>query len=511
MFDSGDFKKFALRHLWLALVLGAALRLTTAFVVYGPQSVDDYSHGLLPAWEYLRGLPPDLPLWRSPLLVWTLVPLAEFAQALGLNVSFDIFRVIMMGLGLFSVLAILGLARYILRNSEYLTVRDGEAVNADLARRLYIFSVYMIAGHGILSFAMTRAFGESIATTLVLLGILWMEESLDRTRDRSGLFRFLAGASLLGIACLYRFQVGLLGLGFAVYLLSTKRWREFAILAAGGSIAAIIESLIDLSFGRYPLETLYNYFYVNKDGAVDHSVQPWYNTWMTIAVVFLFPFSLPLFARLWRLGTIRLERILWGLVIFFTFMHSLIPHKEERFLYPILPFVLILLARAWARNWGNPWEKWLFRPVFVVLVGGVTVLSAFSNSQSGEYEPILRAERLGQEVLIWDTESLLGPSFFRERLVQPPLHFESHSDWPTLDHMKWIHNHPMAVVIVTSQSERVPGLADWLGKTDVHDGMVCSPIEKIQSLADQFLYAKNPKYNVRRKPSWMTTCRSVQQ
>lgn len=496
------------RHTLIAVGLAFVFRILTSIFSYGPQSVDDYSHGLIPTWELLRGLPLDLPLWRSPLLVWTLAPFAALAEVLGIQVSFDIFRVIMVALSIFSLWGIWAMGQYILRNPSFFNIDDrGPVVAAtpDMATRLALFPIYMLALHFILSFAVTRAFGESIALTLVIVAILWIEESLDRMSDRRARLQFIAGALLLGLACLYRFQVGVLGVGLAVYLAWTRRWSEFLYLALGGLLAAIVESIKDLAFGRYPLETLYNYFYVNKDGAVDHSIQPWYNTWTTVMLMFLIPFSLPFFKKVTQ--TIRLERILWGLILFFTFLHSLIPHKEERFLYPILPLVLIILARMWAKAYGSKFEKFFFRPVMgLVLVLGLGVATV-SNSQSGEYEPILQADRLQSPVLIWDWDSLLEKSFFRHRLVIDPVEYTIATEWPTEEVLESLRQRSQKLMLVTSNPDRLPRLEAWLQQMPV--GFGCGQTQKIQSLADSMLWAANPKYNVRRKPTWLVHCQWV--
>lgn len=496
---------FLSRHLMWAVLLAFVFRMFTAYFNYGPQSVDDYDHGLLPAWELLRGIPLDLPAWRSPLLVWTLFPLAWLGKTLGFTVSFDIFRVVMMGLGLFSLLGIWNFGRYLSRNPRFLSLTDrvGEPELSEATRRrLWLVPLYLLSVHFILSFAVTRAFGEVIAATLVLIAVLWMEESLDRTDKPAARWRFFFGAALLGIACLYRYQVGVLGVGMAVYLFTTRRFREFALLAAGGMVALLIEGFKDVAFGRYFLESLISYLQVNKNGAVEWSNQPWYNTWTTVMLMFFLPLSLPFFMNLRK--TVRLERILWGLILFFTLLHSLIPHKEERFLYPILPLVLVLLGRLWALSWGTKFEKFFFRPFMgLIMVAGLFVATV-SNSQSGEYEPILRAQRLHKSVLIWDWESLLEKGFFRHRLIVPPVEYAAQPRFPDADSMERLRETGQALMLVTSNEERLVEMEAWLRA--IPAGLHCAPIDKIQSIGDRMLYRSNPKYNVRRKPTWVTIC-----
>ncbi|MBX3017714.1 MAG: hypothetical protein KF767_07495 [Bdellovibrionaceae bacterium] len=502
---------FLRKHLWIALGLAFVFRALTAYFNYGPQSVDDYDHGLIPAWELLRGIPLNLPEWRSPLLVWTLYPFAKLASLVGLTVSFDIFRVIMLALGVFSLWGIWSFGGYLARNPSFALTTDRLGAPTPLEaerRRLWLVPLYLLSVHFILSFAVTRAFGEVIAATLVLIAVLWMEESLDHMDKGRARLRFFVGASLLGIACLYRYQVGVLGIGMAGYLLATRRFREFGWLAAGGLVALLLEGGKDLLFGRTFLETLLAYLNVNKNGAIEWSNQPWYNTWTTVMLMFFLPFSAPFFIGLKK--TIRFERVVWILILLFTAIHSMIPHKEERFLYPILPLTLVLLGRLWARAWGTKFEKFFFRPfIGLIMIAGLAV-ATISNSQSGEYEPLLRAARLSGaarlpgSVLIWDNESLLEKSFFRERLVVAPVEYQIHPGLPAIEDLERLRQRGQSLLVVTSNEEKLPAFREW--RAGIPAGLDCGELDRIQSIGDRMLYRSNPKYNTRRKPTWIYQC-----
>lgn len=466
-------------HFFLALILGLLARTITSFFVYGAQSVDDYSHGLLPTLEFFEGKDLDLPLWRSPLLVWTLIPFAKLAQLLGFETQFGQIRFILFSLGLFSCLGIWTYYQWAERR-----------LKEDKDIWLLALPMYLLSLHFLMPFASTRAFGESISITLVLVGFLWIERK-----------RVFAGALLLGIACLYRFQVGLLAFGFAAYFLYQKKWREFGMVVAAGATTALLEGLVDLGFGRWPLETLYNYFYVNKDGAVDHSVQPWYNTWATLLPIWFLPFSLPIMRQLKKLSAF--EKTWLGIILFFVFMHSLIPHKEERFLYPILPLMLLLFGRLWAKEWGSRFEKYFFRPFFVGILALGLGVASISNSQAGEYEPLLLAEKERRSVLIWDYDSVLRISFFRHRLVKPPVDYQEFDRWPTAPEL--VPFKDRVLFLATSKEEN---LALWGQQySDILSaGWQCSEKIRIQSPADRVIYKLNPKYNTRRKPTWLIRC-----
>lgn len=493
------------QHFLIALGLGFVARTVTAYFVYGAQSVDDYSHGVLPALEAMKGKEFEIPLWRSPLLDWVLSFVVRVSHVLGIHETFSTIRFLFFCLGTFSLLSLWAYQRYYVQ-PQVATLGNVSGAEERLQTRLLLFPLYFLSLHLILPFASTRAFGESIALTLVFIGLLMTSDAEDDAKKRN---QFIIGASLLGLACLFRFQVGLLAVGYAVYLMITKQWRNFAWLAGVGLGTAAVEGAIDLAVGRWPLETLYDYFYVNKDGAVEHSIQPWYNTWFTVLPLWFIPLSLPLLVGLKKIT--RIEKVFLGLSAFFIFMHSLIPHKEERFLYPVAPLLLFVFARLWARAWGSPFEKFVFRPIACSILAFGLFVATTSNSQSGEYEPLLRAEKFPGAVMIWDQHSVLGESYFLHRLVdlmQPKVDYQAQERWPTASEIETLHNRFQGLMLTTSDEALLPSLQ--LFHEAPPTGLSCEHAHRIQSLADRAIYSMNPKYNTRRKPIWVSLCQWVE-
>lgn len=468
----------------LIFLVGFAARMVTSYVVYGPQSMDDYGHAVLPGIEMTEGKTLEIPVWRSPLLVWTLGDITAVGKLLGLTEIFSLIRFQLIILGLFS----LWLPFY------YFWIHRQNLMD-DL--RYHVMSFGLLSLHFVVIFASTRAFGESIAMTLSFVALLMMIRSIPR-RNYFGLF---FGALLLGIACLYRFQIGVFGVGFLAYLIWKKEWKAIGVLIVSGLVAAGLQGLIDHHVGRWPLQTLYEYLYVNKDGAVEHSIQPWYNTWITALVLMFVPFSLPL-ARHWKKLNEE-ERLLAALCAFFIFMHSLIPHKEERFLYPVVPFLLLLTARLWNLAWNERSEKWIFRPyaVTVLLIGFCLV--PLSNSQSGEYEPMRFAESLRKPTVLMEYESLLQKSAFYRKIIMPPVEYRSADNWPPQQHIAE-DLRSKDFVFVTSNEELLTGMERMIQNFDGTVG--CSHIRKIQSPIDAIIFKLNPQMNVRRRASWMAHC-----
>src|SRR4051812_7227032 len=84
-------------HLIYALAVGFIFRMIAAYLVYGPQALDDYFHGIMPASRFYEITQHNLPDYRSPLLVWMMGgwlkivgvifgPLSPLAQVRGMLV-----------------------------------------------------------------------------------------------------------------------------------------------------------------------------------------------------------------------------------------------------------------------------------------------------------------------------------------------------------------------------------------------------------------------------------------
>jgi len=317
------------QHLWRALGLGLGLRLLSAFFVYGPQALDDYKHGVWPAYQFFAGQELDLPDYRNRLLVWILAGFIRFASWFGCSSALAQVRAMYIGLALISLLGIWG---------TYLFVRDVRSrIFAPLA-------IYLAAAYPLMPFVSTRAFGEAVAMSFVMLGFGYLEPA--RRQRQVELWPWIAGFLCLGAATLFRFHVGLLFVSYGAVLVYLRVWRG----VAGGLIAGILtiaaQALIDFLSHKPFMGTLIAYLTANEGGAADYGVSPWYDTWLLVLALSLAPFSFVFFRQLrglWR------KHWPW-LVPFLVYVtaHSLVPHKEERFLYPIIGLEIWALAWLWA-------------------------------------------------------------------------------------------------------------------------------------------------------------------
>jgi len=187
---------------------------------------------------------------------------------------------------------------------------------------------------GLVYFA-PKALNEVVAAHVLLPG-LYLGFYGERLGERKRLF--LAGLLCALAACL-RIQL-LPALVFAMVYFCYPRWRErIPAVAAGATVPVLVFGAVDWFTWSYPWQSFIRYFEANvvQGPGKLFPVQPWY-WYLLILVVLLGPAVLLLFHGARRSPFLA---IFCAIVVF---SHSLIPHKEIRFIYPILAPAITLAA-----------------------------------------------------------------------------------------------------------------------------------------------------------------------
>ncbi|HXN84098.1 MAG TPA: hypothetical protein VN883_16580 [Myxococcales bacterium] len=182
-----------------------------------------------------------------------------------------------------------------------------------------------------------RALSETASTLPIALGFAL---ALD---PRSSRLRRAAGASLLGLSVLLRLQNGIFGAALVLALLLRRRLREAGDALLVLSLWALAYGLLDLVTWGRPFHSAAEYlrFNVSAGGASQWGVaSAWYyaeTLWRSSPLPFL------CLALLAPLSLRRAPEVLFA-ALAFAVAHSLVPHKELRFLLPALPLFCALAA-----------------------------------------------------------------------------------------------------------------------------------------------------------------------
>ncbi len=152
---------------------------------------------------------------------------------------------------------------------------------------------------------------------------------------------FVAG-SLLALGCLFRFHYGpaVLVIAFAALW---GRWDRFWPLAAGGVAMAVLSSIVDMVMGQAPFQWIITnvQFNIMNDVASEFGVTPAYGYltnqfgqwgWAAIPIVGLSIVGLRHYPALFVAAMINL------------LLHSLIGHKEYRFIFLTVTIIILFAA-----------------------------------------------------------------------------------------------------------------------------------------------------------------------
>jgi hypothetical protein len=173
------------------------------------------------------------------------------------------------------------------------------------------------------------------------------------------LLKFFTAGIFLGLAFNIRTQTAFFSLGLGISLLIGRKWKEVAVMMTGTVIPIlIIQGTIDMLIWGKPFQEIYGYMLSNITGATSYINRPWYNYFLVVLGFLLPPVSIFLFY-----GTVmrwKKNILLFLAVALFFIFHSVFPNKQERFILPILPFIIILGSIGWNELMEKPVisEKW---------------------------------------------------------------------------------------------------------------------------------------------------------
>jgi len=186
-----------------------------------------------------------------------------------------------------------------------------------------------------------------------------------------------------GLATGLRYQVGLAAVGFAAAVVYTHRRAAFpGILGVAATALAVfsVTQASDLWVWGEPFAQLRAYFGYNTEQAGNYPQGPVYQYVLTLAGLLLPPFSLVVMwgvAKQWKSAAV----VVWPALLFLLF-HSIFPNKQERFILPIVPLLLIA-GMAGLQGFDQiRWQRALWRFSWAVNVIALLVLTPATFKRS---------------------------------------------------------------------------------------------------------------------------------
>ncbi len=308
-----------------ALAAGAALRGWLALTDQGIAWPDEIYQSLEPAHRLVWGRG-WVPLeFREGLRTWVLpglvAGLLELFRGLGLSRPAQYVPAAKL------VFAAVGVA------TAWATARLARRMGAGPLESAMAGALWALAAPAI--YFAPRGLSEPLSAFPVTLGLAWALPREASWRER------LLGASLLGFAVLLRLQDALLCVALAGAWLARRRWREALEVTAVLAGWALLLGLLDrLTWGGWFHSAIayWRYNWVQGKGALFGASPAGYYLrvlWTSMPAVSA------VMAPAVLLGLLRAPALAAAVGLFLA-VHSAIPHKELRFILPVLPAAMAL-------------------------------------------------------------------------------------------------------------------------------------------------------------------------
>lgn len=207
----------------------------------------------------------------------------------------------------------------------------------------------LLAVFWILPFMSVRNLVEFVCIPPLMAGLYWLlkADAISSEQKKSkGDWYFIASGVMLAIAFLIRYQTAFFPAGVGLVLLFRKEIRPLLCLSGGFIVGVfVLNGLLEWWLWGSPVASLQQYIVYNLEHRGDFTTGPWYRYLLLMLGVFIPPISF-----FWIFGWLRTWRE-WALLFWptflFIFFHSLFPNKQERFILPVLPFIIILGTIGW--------------------------------------------------------------------------------------------------------------------------------------------------------------------
>ena len=223
-----------------------------------------------------------------------------------------------------------------------------------------------------------RFSGENWAGMAFAFGLLLYPAAVPERKDTftpvraGGKFACFAAGLLFGLAFLFRYQVAIMVVGFGAWLLFVAReqWQRVGLVVLGGLVALAFGTLLDRWFYGEWVIAPWHYLRSNliEGKAATFGSAPWWDYFRMVFERGVPPLGLLYIAApLWFAYRFRRDPLTWMMAPFLL-VHFLLSRKDARFLFPLLPFVPVMImagAVVLRRKYGDGvfGRKWVARGV----------------------------------------------------------------------------------------------------------------------------------------------------
>lgn len=257
---------------------------------------------------------------------------------------------------------------YVLKKLTHHVLPDFKSTETGKLFMVAIFTLWFMP------YISVRFSSENQAALCFLAACLILLKNTSAAENKKSFSLFAAGV-LLALSFYFRFQMGFALLGIGLWLLFVNRmpFKHWVGLLGGGMLGLALCTAMDYWLYGAWVVSPYNYFTANvvNDAASGWGVSPWWYYLYLSFIQAIPPIGLFIliffFPGCFRRGK---HLFLWALVPFML-AHFLVPHKEMRFLFPmIFPILYITFAGA---------EAFILTPLRAKLKKGILLFLLIVN------------------------------------------------------------------------------------------------------------------------------------
>jgi hypothetical protein len=208
--------------------------------------------------------------------------------------------------------------------------------------RAAVIGAFLSAGWVELVYFGSKAHNEVMAAHLLLIGTYLVFPYFENLRSQ----RLLLGGFLLGLAFCLRIQLALVMavLWLAIWIVNGGRRVLLTTLGAAGGAA--LAGLVDYFTLPYPFASIFGYYRVNIVEGVStvFGHAPWHFMILGFPRVWSGAFVLFVWFGIEGIRKSRPMLLLAAMAAALVLAHSIVAHKEYRYVYPALPLLLVPIA-----------------------------------------------------------------------------------------------------------------------------------------------------------------------
>ncbi len=310
------------------LVIAGAVRLVAALVARGFMANDDYFVYVHVPWLWAHGVPRwfdmDHPSGFSLVYPGINYLLFRGLAAIGVVHPDTVMTINRLAHAAWSLGAVAG---------GYALAREATGDRTAAFRAGLLLALFSFLPYG-----SVRNLPEVVCLPLLMASLVFGERAARSGDRRSAMIAGIAA----GAAFVLRYQTFLFFAGPFVLFPARKQWKLLGAYALGLAAPLVVQGIIDqIAYGKFfgaPIQ----YFDIKSflEGSSGYPSGPWYRYLLLLFGLFIPPYSLFLFAGAWK-GKRTLPITAIGTLAFIAF-HSIIPPKQERFIIPAIPPLLVL-------------------------------------------------------------------------------------------------------------------------------------------------------------------------